>query len=189
MKPQQDRVGTDMSTTCQGQLISVARITKTRGLRGELKAELLTDFPDRFTHLLDLWVQRPDGERLMVRLENHWFHQGRIILKFTGYDTIEQAAALVGSLVMVSENELVALPEDTFFQFHLIGCQVKLADGATLGRVVEVIETGGTPLLMVRHDSDREYLIPFASDICPHVDVAAQQIIVDPPEGLLELNQ
>lgn len=189
MKHQQEYAGANMSATGQGQLISVARITKTRGLRGEVKAELLTDFPHRFTNMLDLWVQRPEGQLLRVRLENHWFHQDRIILKFAGYDTIDQAAALVGSLVMVSENELVTLPEDTFFQFDLIGCQVRLTDGATLGRVVEVVETGGTPLLMVQHDSDSEYLIPFAKDICPHVDVAAKQIIVDPPEGLLELNQ
>ena len=78
-------------------VVIVARAVRTRGLKGEIVAELLTDFPDRFADLSHLIAIAPGGERSLVELENYWFHQARVILKFAGYDSIETAGSFVGS--------------------------------------------------------------------------------------------
>ena len=77
-------------------LVIVARAVKTRGLKGELVAELLTDFPDRFADISSLIAVSPEGNRKTVELESHWFQQGRVVLKFAGFDSIEAATELVG---------------------------------------------------------------------------------------------
>lgn len=178
-------VKTQAST--EPEFVAIARITKTRGLRGEVKAEILTDVPERFAHLHEVGLQLPGGERLTLQLEAYWFHQGRLILKFIGYDTIEQAQPLVGGIVQISEHDLVELEHDEFFHFQLIGCAVFTLNGAPVGRVTRVMETAGTPLLVVDDGHGSERLIPFAESICPEVDIEAKQIRIDPPEGLLDL--
>jgi 16S rRNA processing protein RimM len=169
------------------EFVAIARITRTRGLRGEVRADLLTDFPERFSHLREVGLQLPGGERLTLQLEEHWFHQGRLILKFIGYDTIEQAQSLVGGILQISEEELVELENDEFFHFQLVGCDVFTMKGARVGRVTKVMETAGTPLLVVDDAQGSERLIPFAESICPEVDIEAKQIRIDPPDGLLDL--
>lgn len=168
-------------------LIAVARAVKTRGLRGELVAELLTDFPERFERLENLIAVAPDGQRLSLKLEEHWFQSGRIVLKFAGYDSIEAASALVGYELAVPAAERVELAEDEFYDWELIGCRVETIEGDEIGIVREVMRTGGVELLVVESGvEEREHLIPLAETICVEIDTENKLIRVDPPEGLLE---
>jgi 16S rRNA processing protein RimM len=168
-------------------LIAIARITRTRGLRGEVVAQPLTHRLERFASLRTVVAETAGGERFSLCLEDHWFHQSRLVLKFVGYDTIEQAQPLVGCILKVHDDERVELDEDEFFHFQLIGCDAETVGGALIGRVTDVLETGGTDLLVVREASGKERLIPFATSICVAVDVDHKRIRIDPPEGLLEL--
>src|SRR5882757_3120004 len=93
-------------------LVVIAHATRTRGLKGELVADLLTDFPDRFQGLKRLFAVAPGSEPWPIELENHWFQKDRVILKFAGYDTVEAASALVGHDFAVPESESVRLAED-----------------------------------------------------------------------------
>src|SRR5882762_2869962 len=93
-------------------LVIIAHATRTRGLKGELVADLLTDFPDRFQGLTRLFAVAPGREPQAIQLENHWFQKGRAVLKLTGYDTVEAASALVGYDFAVPESESVRLAED-----------------------------------------------------------------------------
>ena len=166
--------------------IVVARIVRPQGLRGEVIAELLTDFPERFKVLDAVRVVRPGGEALTLKLERCWPHKGRMVLKFAGYDTIERAEELRDARLTVSREQLVRLPENTFYDFDLVGCEVTTSGGERLGHVAEIHRYGATPLLAVRGEG-REHLIPLALDICTEIDVARKRIIVEPPEGLLDL--
>ena len=180
-----ERSGAADST--EDELVAVARAVKTRGLRGELVAELLTDFPERFERLENLIAVAPDGKRLSLALEEHWFQSGRIVLKFAGYDSIEEATALIGYEFAVPEAERVELGEDEFYDWELAGCRVETIEGQQLGRVREVMKTGGVEMLVVESDvGEREYLIPLAETICVEIDTESKLIRVDPPEGLLE---
>ncbi|MGB9178055.1 MAG: ribosome maturation factor RimM [Pyrinomonadaceae bacterium] len=167
-------------------LIAVAKAVKTRGLRGEIVADLLTDFPERFEGLEELIAVAPDGKRIRLRLEEHWLHQDRIVFKFEGYDSIEAASALVGYELTVPESERVELEEDEFYDWELVGCRVETVEGEQLGRVREVLRTGANDVLVVEGDAKREYLIPLAEEICVRVDIEEKLIRVDAPEGLLE---
>jgi 16S rRNA processing protein RimM len=170
------------------ELVAVAKAVRTRGLRGELVADLLTDFPERFEGLEELIAVAPDGKRMALALEDHWLQGTRVILKFAGYDSIEAAANLVGHEFAVPESERVELDEDEFYDWELEGCRVETIEGEPLGLVREVLRTGGAAevLLIENAAMGREHLIPLAETICVEIDIENKLIRVDPPEGLLE---
>lgn len=168
-------------------LIVVAHIVKTRGLRGELVADLLTDFPDRFEKLESLIGIAPDDARRSLQIEEHWFHGARLVIKFAGFDRIEEAKELVGYDLAVPATERVQLPPDNFYEWELRGCRVETIGGQYVGAVTDVMRTGGVELLTVVDAAGRDHLIPMAGDICIAVDVANRLIQIDPPDGLLEL--
>lgn len=167
------------------ELVTIAKIVKTRGLRGEAVADLLTDFPQRFEGLERVTAVFPDGERRELIIEKFWFQKDRVVLKFKGLDSIEQAETLRNAEVCIEESEAVELEDDEFFDWELEGCRVETVDGENLGTVGSVMRTGGTEVLIV-DGPEKELMIPFAETICVEVDVENKLIRVDPPEGLLE---
>ncbi len=176
--------GEDLSAA---ELVAVARVAKPRGVRGEVAADLLTDFPERFKGLEELIAVFPGGGRRRLKLEGHWLHGDRVVLKLEGYDTPEAAAALAGCELAVPESEAVELAEGEFYDWQLEGCRVETVEGRAVGAVSEVLHTGGeAPVLVIRDEGGRENLVPLAESICVEVDVAARLIRVDAPEGLLE---
>ena len=168
-------------------LIVVARVARTRGLRGEVVADLYTDFPGRFEDLANVIAIAPDGSRRSLQIEEHWFHGNRIVFKFAGYDSIDEAKELPGLQLAIPSSERIELPEDTFYEWELAGCSVEALDGKVIGQVREVMRTGGVEILVVAGDEGREFLIPMAHDICVEIDVEQKIVRIDPPEGLLEL--
>ena len=168
------------------QLISIARIARPQGVRGEVIADILTDFPDRFAELTEVALLR-DGRVLGIfELEQHRFHKGRVLLKFAGYDDADSAEELRGASVVIDREELIELEEDEYYLFDLEGCEVVTIDGQSLGTVVRVNDYGAAPVLMVKNQT-REFLIPLTRDICPDVDIDHKKIVVNPPQGLLDL--
>jgi 16S rRNA processing protein RimM len=169
-------------------LVTVAFTVRVRGLRGELLADLLTDFPERFEELEEVTLVKSGGEQESLKIENFWFQKNRIVLKFAGVDSIETARPLVNCEVCVPESEAVALEDDRFYDWELQGCAVETLEGKKLGRVREVMRTGGTEILVVAREDEpgKDYLVPFAEAICIDVDVENKLIRINPPEGLLE---
>lgn len=168
-------------------LIVVAHIVKVRGLRGEVVADLLTDFPERFEGLTALIGLTEDGTRRSLQIEEHWFHGDRIVFRFAGFDRVEDAKELVGYSLALPADERVQLPKDSFYDWELAGCRVETIDGEKVGEVKSILRTGAVEVLTVVDDAGRERLIPMASDICVQIDVENKLIRVDPPKGLLEL--
>jgi len=166
-------------------LVTVAKIIRARGLKGEAVADLLTDFPERFEGLVDVSAVLPAGERRDLKIEGFWFQKGRIVLKFEGVDSIEAAEELRDAEICVEQSEAVELEEGEFFDWELEGCTVETVEGVRIGKVRELMRTGGTEILVVE-DGEKEFLIPFAEAICVEVNTEAKLIRVDPPEGLLE---
>ena len=167
------------------ELVAIARIVRTRGLKGELVAEILTDFPERFEDLETVIGLAADGNRRELKLENHWFQKNRVVLKFEGFDTIESAEALLHLEICVPEDEVVELENDEYFDWQLEGCTV-IADGTEIGTVTGVMRAGGSENLEVSNGV-KNYLIPFVSAICTDVDIENKVIRAEVPEGLLDL--
>src|SRR6185503_8115698 len=137
------------------ELVIIARAVKPRGLKGEIVAELLTDFPDRFEDLEELILVSPRGERTTKRLEDFWFQNDRVVLKVAGYDDVDAAKELVGFKFAVPEQERVSLPADHYYDWELEGCTVKVG-AESIGTVKSVMKTGGAEILVVADDSGKE---------------------------------
>ncbi len=173
----------------------MARIVRPHGRRGEVAAEILTDFPDRMCHLsaAELWDGRSDPRH--VAILSCWLSQsrgGQAILQIEGSNCITDAKKLVGLQVQIPLTKRAPLPPGSYYISDLIGCEVCEKEGAGVGLVRDVLVTGeniaGTPLLAV--DSRQgEILIPLAQEICAHVDTEARRIEVVLPEGLRNLNK
>ena len=185
------------------EFLAVARVVRPRGRQGEVVAEILTDFPERFdpersNRWQGIYLERPDKRPEPVHLEKAWSHKGRIILKFSGINSIEEASFLRGFHVLIRREERMLLPAHRYYVWELKGCRVvrERGDGSAspveIGTVTDV-ETGfgGVDLLHVSLSSagHREVLVPLAQSICKRIDVEAKVISIDPPEELLELNQ
>ena len=147
-------------------------------MRGELKVDPLTDFPQRFAPGAVLWA----GEsRYTVQ---HTRSQPRtLLLELEGIETRTQAESLRGLLLEVPEEELAPLGEDQYFRFQILGMSVVDRDGQPLGRVEEVLETGANDVYIVR-DAESELLVPAIDSVVKEVDVAGRRMVVELPEGL-----
>ncbi len=190
--------------------VTVAVLGKTRGNRGEITAWALSSKPERYDELEDVYLFGPvanrgtdtaipaakpgggagplipvgNGERFEV--ESIWFHQGTLVFKFRGVNTISDAERLNGLEVRIPMSQRTALDPGEFFQSELIGCEVvDRRTGERLGRVSDWQDSGGPGLLVVEDD----LLIPFARAICVSIDPAARRIEVELPEGLKDLNR
>jgi 16S rRNA processing protein RimM len=168
--------------------IAIARIARARGNKGEVLADLYTDFPDRFDALENVWLEFEDGRRQCMTLEDSWEYRGRRVLKFAGVDSISSAEALARCWVEVPADQAVKLPEGTYFDHDLVGCTVNDVRGARLGVVADVLRIAGNSQLVVR-EAGREYLIPAVENICIRISVKEKLILVDAPEGLMDLDQ
>ena len=170
------------------ELVVVARVAKPRGVKGEVACDLLTDFPERFDWLEELVAVFPGSGRRRLKLEGHWLHGDRVVLKLEGFDSPEEASALAGCELAVPESEAVKLEEGEFYDWQLEGCRVETVGGREVGTVREVLHTGGeAPVLVILDEAGRENLVPLAESICVEIDVDAKLIRVDPPDELLEL--
>jgi len=167
--------------------VVIARIARARGIRGEVACDLETDFPERFEQLGTVTLVTPGGQRRDFEIENHWFHKGRVILKFAGVDSMNEAQALAGAVLVIDEADHAGLDEGEFFIHQIVGSNVFSSDGREIGTIVSLMKTGGTDVLVVRSTAGRELLIPFAEDICEIVDPEAKRIVVNEPEGLFDL--
>jgi 16S rRNA processing protein RimM len=175
-----------MENDGSSELVIIARAIKPRGLKGEIVAELLTDFPERFEDIENLILVSPTRERKTGKLENHWFQNDRVVLKLAGYDDVDAARELVGFEFAVPESERVQLPADLYYHWELEGCTVKV-NGESIGNVNSVLKTGGTEILVIADANGNERLIPLVDSIVVEIDTAGKTITVDPPEGLFDL--
>jgi len=173
--------------------VTIARLMRTRGRRGELSAVSFSSHPERFSRLKRVALVGAEGFPNEIRtyeIEETWEHGARLIFKFKGVDSISEAEKLRGAEVCVPMAERFPLPPDEYYQSDLVGCVVvERKSGRRVGRVVDFLEAGGSGLLEVESVDGGEILIPFTREICVRVDVEGKEIEVDPPEGLLELNR
>jgi 16S rRNA processing protein RimM len=189
----------------------VARILRPRGNKGEVAAELLTDFPERLTQLRAVFLAHDDSEPRRHAIKAFWLsqnHRGQAVFHFEGFTSIADAEKLRGLDVLLPFERRIVLPAGQYFVSDLIGCSVFESPASPnvlssspcfassapsfLGTVREVQFSGeavaGTPLLAV-DTSQGELLIPLAEDICTSIDVATRRIDVVLPEGLRDLNR
>ena len=188
------------ATTAQAQQwLWLARIRRPQGRKGEVFADILTDFPEKFSERRHLWLVAEPGTPLAktrpapaeVDLVNHWLHKGGIVLHFAQSDSISSAEALAGLYVAIPESERATLGEDEVYIGDLIGCMlvdVAGAEPAVVGEIEDVDRTAGPVALLVVRGGNGEVLIPFAKNYLRSVDLAGRRVEMALPAGLADLN-
>jgi 16S rRNA processing protein RimM len=190
----------------------LAQIRRPQGRKGEVFAEILTDFPEKFAERKQLWLLAPDvpakagaaaqavglGARAaapaprQVELQNHWLHKGGVVLHFAQVDSISAAELLAGMIVAIPRAERAALSSDEVYVGDLIGCVLVDVGGAEPVRVGEIADVdrsaGAAPLLVVR-GAKGEVLVPFAKSYLRKIDLEAKRVEMALPEGLVDLSK
>jgi 16S rRNA processing protein RimM len=193
----------------------LAQIRRPQGRKGEVFAEILTDFPNKFAERKQLWLLVPDvsaqagaaetGARptgldaraatpapRQMALENHWLHKGGVVLHFAGVTSITEAETLAGLIVAIPRAERAELDEDAVYVGDLIGCTLVDVSGAgavAVGAIEDVDRSGGAAPLLVVRGAKGEVLVPFAKSYLRKIDLEAKRVEMALPLGLVDLSQ
>ena len=167
-------------------LLLVGQVARAHGNKGEVIVNLATDFPAQRFVVGHVLVVEHAGKTVERRIAAVRFQQGRPIVALDGIVTMNDAEALAGADLKMPASALAPLPGGTFYRHDLVGCEVKDTADRVIGRVTDVEGPLEQSRLVVATDRG-EVLIPMVDEICVKVDPAAKTIVVDPPEGLLEL--
>lgn len=159
------------------QLVTIGRVVKPQGRRGEVLTESLSDRPDRFPSLRRAYVPGPGGSAREVIVTSCWPHKGRFVLKIEGVDSIDAAEGFRGLELRIGEESLDPLPEGSYYHHQLRGLEVVHEEGEVLGTVEDILVTGSAPVLVVRGGRG-EILIPLVERFVRQVDVAGGRMVV-----------
>ena len=153
-----------------------------RGAHGEITVRVASGYASRWNHLREILL-----EGRSYQVEHARSYGDRLVLKLFGVADASEAAGLKGKTVAAPAGEVPILPEGRYWVSRLLGARVADETRGDLGTVEDVVETGGTDLLLVREGSGRERLVPLAREFVVGIDEAAGTIRVRLPEGLYEL--
>jgi 16S rRNA processing protein RimM len=165
----------------------VGVIARTFGHKGQVIVNATTDFPEaRFAPGAVLHTRR-DGRETTLTVAASRMHVGRPVLALEGVDSMNEAETLAGLELRVPVSELAVLPPGTYYEHELVGCEVVTTAGEALG-AVRAVESAAGPTRLVIGEGRGEIQVPLADAICVSIDVGARRIVIDPPEGLVEVN-
>jgi 16S rRNA processing protein RimM len=166
--------------------VTLARLLRARGIRGEISADGMGTRLSRFEELGPCTLYGPGGSERKVEIESVWEHRNQPVFKFRGIDTMTDAEQIQGYELRIPLEERAPAPEGEYFHSDLIGCEVIDKNGGRVGSVTSWEDFGGTGILVV-DSGGKEMMVPFASSICKEIDVAGKRIVVELPEGLRDL--
>jgi 16S rRNA processing protein RimM len=169
------------------ELLAVGRIQRPHGLAGEVSVEIQTDFPERFIAGERLIWRRGGETEKILTLTGARRHQRRLLLTFAGAASVEAARSLCGGDLYVPASEAFAAPEGFYYSHEIEGFACEDRQGRPLGSATGLEKTPAGALLSVALLSGTVVLVPFVEEIVVRVDRVSRRIVLDPPEGLLEL--
>lgn len=161
--------------------LTVGKLRRAHGLQGELVMEVLTGFPERLVPGRKVYIGEAHTSEVIRSVRE--FTQG-VLIAFESAHTPETAREYTNQFVYVRSDELPPLPEGEYYHHQLLGLLVVDQDGNTIGRLVEIMETGANDVYVIENESGSELLLPATADVVLAVDLNAGQIRVNPPEWL-----
>ena len=186
-----------MTPGTSGEFVTLARVKKTQGRRGEVAVEVHSDVPGRFAQGMKLFALAAAGRagrtagdenRRELEVEDLWPHKEWLVLKFHGVDSITDAEALLGCELQVPSSQRAELGAGWNYVSDLVGCTV-VDQGHEIGRIADVqFGTGEAPLLVVADGAGRKFDVPFAEAYLQSVDVSRREVRMNLPQGMLEIN-
>lgn len=169
------------------QYLLLGEIVRPHGVRGELKMRVLTDYPERITQLEAVYLATDPNAKRPARyiVSGLRMHQSDALLTLKQVEDRNQAEMLRGMYVMVDMRDAVPLEDDEVYLYQLIGMEVRTAEGESLGKITDVLETGANDVYIVQGDAYGEVLIPVTDETILSTDTDSGIVTVKLPEGLL----
>lgn len=162
--------------------LAVGRVLRPHGVRGELRVEILTGYPERLPLHSTLYL---GSDARAYRVERVRFHRGAALIKLVGCEDANAAEGLRDQLVQIPLKEAVPLEEGEYYHFQLLGVEVTTEEGNSLGRVTEVLDTGANDVFVVRGPHG-EILIPAIEEVVRELDLESGHMVVMLLPGLLD---
>ncbi len=166
------------------EFVTIGRMVKPQGRKGEIAVLPLSDREDRFTTLRRAFVASSDGRPREVAVDACWPHKGRFVLKLHGVDSIDAAEAFRDTDLRIAPDDLPALPKGSYYHHELLGMRALDVAGTELGVVEDLWDTGGGATVLVIRGASGETLVPLAEPFLREVDVAARRLVVSIPESV-----
>jgi 16S rRNA processing protein RimM len=185
---------TDSEISAEQSWVHLARLIRPQGRRGEVLAEILTDFPERFAELRNAFLWRSASlPAIPAIIEQSWLHKGKVVLKFAHVDSITAAETLRGAELVIPAAERVALGPDAVYIGDLVGCSLvdlrQAGNPTVVGTIRDVVQQEKTTdLLIVTGKNGSEHAIPFAKAYLVRIDLAGRRVEMNLPAGLLDVN-
>ena len=162
-------------------------MTRAKGVRGEVAVEPLTWDPERFDELTEVWLERDGQTPRSVRIERWRADTRRLLVKIAGVDSPEAAREeVVGGYLTIPRDQVVPRPDDEYYVFEIVGCEVFDENGDRLGEVSDVLEMPSTDLYAIRLAGGGEVLVPAVRNFVRTVDIGARRIVVRGLQDLLD---
>lgn len=167
--------------------LNVGKIVNTHGIRGEVRVISQTDFAlERYQPGKMLVLFRENQAPLTLTIDTYRRHKNFDLLSFEGYPSINQVESFRDGILKVAKEDRVELAENEFYYYEIIGAEVVTEEGKVIGKVKEILSPGANDVWVVQRKGKKDALLPYIDSVIKEVDVAAQTIIVEIPEGLLD---
>jgi 16S rRNA processing protein RimM len=167
-------------------LVLIGKVTATHGIRGQLRVVSFSGEAESILSQRRLILKGPNHESETFDVANSSAHGKRVLISLKSLEDINKVEYLVGREIYVERGQLPELPEGEYYWFDLIGLKVYTVQGEYLGMLSEIMATGSNDIYIIRN-GEKEYLVPAIEDVVTDIDLNASVIMVDPPEGLLDL--
>lgn|SRR5690625_113671 len=167
-------------------LFNVGKIVNTHGIKGEVKVIKMTDNEQRFKVGEILFLELDKNKIMSLTILKERRHKNHLLLQFEEITSLTEAEKLKGKLLKVKEEQLPALPDNEFYIYEIINCDVFTTDERYIGKITEVFKTGANDVWEITAEDGKEHLIPFIADVVKEVHPKEKKVIIELMEGLLE---
>lgn len=161
--------------------VIIGKILSPHGVKGEVKVQPLTDYPERFHRTKNVWL---DAKKNYYEIENIREQLEIFLIKFRSVDDRDEAEKLTNSFLTIDPEQVIELPPGHFYHFQIIGLEVYDVQGACLGQIIDIIETGANDVYVVKREEKKDLLIPALKTIVREIDIRSKRMIVELPAGL-----
>ena len=167
----------------QEEMVTIGKILKVRGAKGDFTVFPLTDDIARFSLLKEVYIEKADGTIVKKNIKNVMSYKGKVVIKFDGVESGKEAEELLKGLILIPKSERIKLPEDHYFISDLIGADVITLTGENIGKLENMFSTGSNDVFVIR-SKEGEKLIPAIKNVIKKVDIEGKKIIINLLEGL-----
>lgn len=167
-------------------MIYVGKVINTHGIKGELKILRLSDNPERFNPGNRLYIFPIEGSPQEIIIESQRYHKQYDLIKFVGYENINEVERFKNASLKVSMDELDELEEGQYYYHEIIGCEVFIIKGEKIGIVSDIFTTGANDVWTIKQANGKEVCIPYIDDVVKSINIGEKKILIEPMEGLLD---